>query len=58
MTNTLNQIIEAKEKNRETMAQILKNVEKPLFWLAVMVAQGDLTEAEAGYLITEYGIKE
>jgi len=40
-----------------TAVKILENVENPLWWLAVMITAGDLTESEAGYLIVTYGIK-
>jgi len=36
---------------------LLKSLDGPLYWLAVLVAQGDLTEAQAGYIIVTYGIK-
>ena len=44
-------------KNENVLLEVLKGVENPIYWLAVMVTAGDLTEAEAGYLITEYNIK-
>jgi hypothetical protein len=55
-------LIERKGRNMKnilenTAVKILENVENPLWWLAVMVTAGDLTESEAGYLIVEYGIK-
>jgi hypothetical protein len=45
-----------KQRENEVMG-ILKNVENPLWWLAVLVAHDNLTESEAGYLIVTYGIK-
>lgn len=37
--------------------ELLKCFDKPLYWLAVLVAQGDITETQAGYIIVTYGIK-
>jgi len=44
-------------KDKNLLLEVLKDVENPIYWLAVMVTAGDLTESEAGYLIVTYGIK-
>lgn len=36
---------------------LLKSFDKPLYWLAVLVTHGDITEAQAGYIIVTYGIE-
>lgn len=34
--------------------KLLGSFDNALYWLSVLVAFGDITEAEAGYFITEY----
>jgi hypothetical protein len=36
--------------------KILGSFENALYWLAVMVTLGDLTESEAGYFISKYNL--
>lgn len=45
----------------KVIAEAVKGTESPIFWLSVAVKQGEVTEAEAGYIIihklTEAGKK-
>jgi hypothetical protein len=43
--------------NEHEVIALLKSFDKPLYWLAVLVANGDISESFAGYLIVTYGIK-
>lgn len=39
-------------KELAIIRDVVKNTEQPLYWLAVYVAQGQITEAEAGLIIS------